>query len=187
MPLALTCTTSVLPLLPTMPEVVARCNQPLLAASTVALHDTGCEQFPVTLSVSVCAGGFDCSRVAIKLSCAGATCSMHGRGAGVVVGVPSTTVGVGVPGIAVLDATGEGVATGVPGTDVVGSGVPPGKVPETVDVLPGVADGESTVNCTISVCERISVSRSTCPLYVPGASALVLKSRLAFVTAPGCN
>src|SRR5690242_6079763 len=106
-----------------MPDIVARCNQPWPAASTEAVHDTGCEQFPFTLSVSICAGGFDCSRVATKVRRAGATCNTQGCGAGVGVGVTGTTVGV--PGATVVDGTG------VPGA-VVGTGVLPGRVPGTV-------------------------------------------------------
>src|SRR5215471_16411484 len=118
-----------------VPDVVASCNQPWLATSTEAAHETGCGQFPVTLSVSVCAGGFGCSRVATNARCVGATCSAHGGG-----------TGVGVPGALVLDGAGDGVVTGVPGT-----GVPLGGVPETGVVFPVVfagivADGERTVS-----------------------------------------
>src|ERR1700732_3719821 len=113
-----------------MPEVAAGCNQPWLAASTVARHDMGCGQFPEMLSASVCAGGFGWSRVAIKVRCAGVTCRVHGCG-----------TGVGVPGVTVLDGTGDGVVgTGVPDPGVVGTGVPLG-VPETGVVFPVVVAG----------------------------------------------
>ena len=100
---------------------------------------------------------------------------MQGCGTGVPgVGVGVVGTGVGVPEATVLEGTGDGI---------VDTGVPVGKVPEIgVEgvvppvVLPGtVADGESTISCTISVCERISVSRSTHVLYVPGRRLLTSK------------
>src|SRR6266567_2381753 len=168
LPLVFTCTSSVLPFLLAMPEVAPRCNQPWLPASTEAVHVTGCGQFPVILSTRVCAGGFGSSRVAANARRAGVTCNVHGCGTGVPgVGV-APGPGVGVPGAAVLVGSGDGVVDpGVPDT-----GVPVEEVPEAgveVPVLfPGmVADGESMVSCTISVCERISVRRSTHATYVP--------------------
>ena len=78
-PWAFTFTTIVLPLPLSEPEVAESASQLRLPASTDAVHDTGREQFPISLKEMFCPGAFGWSRVTVKERLAGASYRVHGR------------------------------------------------------------------------------------------------------------
>ena len=184
-----------------MPEVAERCSQFWLVAFTDAVQVTARAQF-VVVNRSCCPGGFDCSKLAINVRFAGATCNVQGCGDGVGVGVPGTGVvdGKGVPGVAVLVGPTVGSpgttvlvapAVGPPGTTVFDGPPGAGELDKPGEDAPGKTPmalaEETTVTCARSVCERNSVSKSSQPRYIPGASLPASISKVVFVLTPGCS